>query len=59
MSSHIRARLEMVKNEKIVYGKNMYGYDVEIGDLVKYFFDNMPEWVDKKANLRIRDVEKY
>ena len=56
---HIIARLEMVKNDKIVYGKSMYGENAEIGDLVKHFFDKMPDCVDQTASLRVSGVERY
>jgi hypothetical protein len=58
---HITARLEMINQRgKIEYGRSMYGEDVEIGDLVKYFFDRMPEYVDQaKCNLRISQVQRY
>ena len=58
---HIRVRLEMINQKgKIEYGKSMYGENVNLEDLVKYFFDRMPEYVNQaKCSLRVSGYDEY
>ena len=59
--TRISARLELRnKNDKIVFGRSMYGENAEIGDLVLRFFDIVPEYVNQaECNLKILDVYHY